>query len=60
MLLDVIVEFSVELSFVLTSKELSVSFVFVSAGDGRFSSMGVIVGIVRRLISVGWVCSILR
>lgn len=61
MLLDVIVEVSVELSFFLAGKELSVSFVlFVGAGDGRCSAKGVIVGIVWRLIIVGWVCSILR
>ena len=60
MLLDVIVEVSVELSFFLAGKELSVSFVFVGAGDGRFNTLGVIVGIVWRLIIVGWVCSILR
>ena len=60
MLLDVIVEFSVELLFFLASKELSVSFVFVGVGDGRFSTMGVIIEIVWRLIIVGWVCSVLR
>ena len=60
MLLDVIVEVSVELSFFLAGKELLVSFVFVGAGDGRCSATGVIVGIVWRLINVGWVCSIFR